>query len=175
MSIGFVQIPSRERLLSPDVLAVVEAGEAVGGPPAHELPVERQRARHEREAAKLAGPGPEMASVRDLAIDGPHGPLAMREYTPAEAEPSSAIAYFHGGGWVVGSVASFDPVARALAEASGTRVVVGRLPARARAPVPRAGATRPSRRSSGWPTARRASPWQATARAPTSPPSPRAA
>ena len=34
-----------------------------------------------------------------------------------------AIAYFHGGGWTVGSIDSFDGVARRLAAASGSLVV----------------------------------------------------
>jgi acetyl esterase len=131
----------RRLLLAPDVLAVVEAGEAAGGPPAHELPAERQRARHAREAAALAGPGPEVAAVRDFAIAGPHGRLGMRAYTPAGAATAGdlpVIAYFHGGGWVVGSVDSFDPVARTLANASGAQVVSVdyRLAPEHRFPVP---------------------------------------
>ena len=45
----------------------------------------------------------------------------MRLYTPLEPT-GGVIAYFHGGGWVVGSIDSFDTACRALANASGATV-----------------------------------------------------
>ncbi len=46
----------------------------------------------------------------------------MRRYTPLEPA-GGTISYFHGGGWVVGSIESFDTTCRALANASGATVV----------------------------------------------------
>jgi hypothetical protein len=65
-------------LLAPDVLAVVEAAEASGGP--GDPTVTELRAAHDREAAKLAGRGPRLARVADLVMPGPHGWLPLRAY-----------------------------------------------------------------------------------------------
>jgi acetyl esterase len=105
--------------LAPDVRAVVEASaRAACGSGVADL-----RAAHDRDAAALAGPGPSMASVRDLAIPGPYGAIPLRVYKPARDASLPWIAYFHGGGWTVGSIDSFDGVARRLAAASGAAVV----------------------------------------------------
>lgn len=111
----------RRALLAPDVLAVVEAAEVSGGPV--DPTVTELRAAHDREAPELAGPGPRLARVADLVMPGPHGWIPMRAYWPSDAPDLPLIAYLHGGGWTVGSIASFDPVTRALAAASGAIVV----------------------------------------------------
>jgi acetyl esterase len=53
--------------------------------------------------------------VRDFTIEGPGGPIPIRVYVPRQAEPSPALIYFHGGGWVLGGLDSHDHVCRALA------------------------------------------------------------
>ena len=45
----------------------------------------------------------------------------MRVYRPLEPA-GGVVAYFHGGGWAVGSIDSFDTVCRALANESGAIV-----------------------------------------------------
>lgn len=67
--------------------------------------------------------GPAMHRVEDRVLDGPHGPLPVRIYRPLDAETLPALAYFHGGGMVIGSIDDFDVLARSLAEASGAVVV----------------------------------------------------
>jgi len=81
------------------------------------------RAAHDRDALVLSGPGPRLARVGDLVIDGPHGWLPLRAYAPSADAGLPIVAYLHGGGWTVGSIASFDGVARTLAVASGALVV----------------------------------------------------
>ena len=81
------------------------------------------RAAHDRDALVLSGPGPRLARVGDLVIDGPHGWLPLRVYAPSADPGLPVVAYLHGGGWTVGSIASFDGVARTLAVASGALVV----------------------------------------------------
>jgi acetyl esterase len=132
MSIKFVKISgvsaiaiphavSRNALLSSEILEIVEAAEAHGHHA--EQSIERMRADHERDAPVLGGAPPVVAGVRDLAVPGPHGPIALRAYQPVAAAPLPVVAYLHGGGWTVGSIASFDTVVRALAVASGALVV----------------------------------------------------
>jgi acetyl esterase len=107
-------------VLDPGIQKVLDAMNAVEGPPAHEVPIEQARAGHEQETAQLSGPGEEVAAVRDVEVAGPAGAIPLRLYEPAAAE--GVVAYFHGGGWAVGSIDSFDTVCRALANAAGAVV-----------------------------------------------------
>ena len=98
---------------------------AVDGPPAHEVPIEQARAGHEAESEHLSGPGEPVADVRDLTVPSPQGEIPVRVYRPAnagDASPPPVVAYAHGGGWMVGSIESFDTVVRALTNASGAIV-----------------------------------------------------
>ena len=69
------------------------------------------------------GPGPDMADVEDRTVPGPDGEIPIRVYTPAGTAPLAAIVYFHGGGWVIGSIRSHDAICRRLADAAGATVV----------------------------------------------------
>ncbi|MBF6079549.1 alpha/beta hydrolase [Nocardia beijingensis] len=68
--------------------------------------------------------GPAMASVRDAEIDGPHGGIPLRVYRPHAAPRTGApaLVWFHGGGMIMGSLQSFDRLARDVAEATGAVV-----------------------------------------------------
>ena len=63
--------------------------------------------------------------VEDRTIPGPAGKLPVRLYTPVGATAGAlpALVFFHGGGWVIGDLESHDPVCRALANASGCKVI----------------------------------------------------
>jgi acetyl esterase len=75
----------------------------------------------------FSGHSPDVGTVRDLTLPGPAGPLRMRLYTPAgkhaPAELLPGFVYFHGGGLVAGTLDTHDPICRALANASGCRVL----------------------------------------------------
>jgi acetyl esterase len=107
--------------MDPGIQKVLDGMNALEGPPAHEVPVEQARAGHEQETELLGGPGEEVGEVRDVEVVGAGGPIPLRIYVPLERR-GGAIAYFHGGGWVVGSIDSFDTSCRALANASGAVV-----------------------------------------------------
>jgi len=53
------------------------------------------------------------------------GEIAARAYTPVAAggEPLPALIFFHGGGYVIGSVDTHDGLCRILANESGCRVI----------------------------------------------------
>lgn len=102
-----------------DVRAVLAARRA--RPTLQELGVERSRTMLEQ--APLPS-GPEMRSVRSTEFDGPHGRVPVRIYTPeGSVSPAPALVWFHGGGMIMGSLESWDHLARALAVASGAVVV----------------------------------------------------
>jgi acetyl esterase len=66
---------------------------------------------------------PEMANITDAAIPGPDKPIPVRLYCPTSDSSGPVLVYLHGGGLVMGSNHSFQPLARALAAASGATVV----------------------------------------------------
>jgi len=70
------------------------------------------------------GPPPAVASVRDLTLDLPGHTLPARLYVPegAGANPP-LVVYYHGGGWVIGTIETHDGTCRALANASGAAVL----------------------------------------------------
>lgn len=62
--------------------------------------------------------------TRDLRIPSDARPIPARLYTPdGLAEGSPLLVYFHGGGFVVGSVSSHDNTCRLLASTAGVRVL----------------------------------------------------
>jgi acetyl esterase/lipase len=63
--------------------------------------------------------------VEDRTVDGPGGPIPIRLYWPPEAAdgPVPVVMFFHGGGWVVGDLDSYDNDARRHAVGSGALVV----------------------------------------------------
>jgi acetyl esterase len=84
----------------------------------------------ERRAALIqlmsfAGPPASVAAADDRTIAGAAGTLPARLYSPlgASGALNAGIVYFHGGGLVAGSIATHDPIARALASTSGCRVL----------------------------------------------------
>ena len=110
--------------LDTDLAGVVAEFEERGLPPWHALSVES--ARRLEDELFSAGEGPAMAAVRDLAIDGPGGDLPLRVYRPeieAREEGLPTLVFYHGGGWVLGTLDSADDVCRALAARVGCVVV----------------------------------------------------
>lgn len=65
---------------------------------------------------------PAMAEVVRGLLPGGTGGLRFVRLVPQQAEPGTVV-YFHGGGWVTGSIATHDGIMRRLAELSGRSVV----------------------------------------------------
>jgi acetyl esterase/lipase len=62
--------------------------------------------------------------VEDRTIDGPAGPLPIRLYWPPETGTAPPVVmFFHGGGWVVGDLDSYDGEARNHAVGADALVV----------------------------------------------------
>jgi len=81
-----------------------------------QLPIEKSRAQIDMEARLVSGRPIPMASVESLTIPGSAGPIRARMFRP-EGLPATAplLVYFHGGGFVLGSLASHDSLCRFLA------------------------------------------------------------
>ncbi len=63
----------------------------------------------------LGGPGEEVAKVWNSVAETSSGPLDLRWYAPFDAQTDSLILFVHGGGWVSGTLDSYDTFCRALA------------------------------------------------------------
>ena len=61
-------------------------------------------------------------TVREFAVDGPGGDLALRSYRPAEG-PLPTVVFLHGGGWTLGTLDSAEGVCVELAERVGCLVL----------------------------------------------------
>ncbi|PWE16889.1 alpha/beta hydrolase [Marinicauda salina] len=67
---------------------------------------------------------PAVETVEDIHIAGGAGPRAARVYVPWDAEENGAgLVFFHGGGFMVGSIETHHPLCQRLAAVSGVRVV----------------------------------------------------
>jgi acetyl esterase len=126
--------------LDPEVVEVIEEIEAAGVPEWSAMSVASAR-RVEDDVFSGDDP-PEVEFVRDLSIPGPGGDLPIRVYRHAYAGGEDAdsdgedddsdgedddslpvLVYYHGGGWVLGTLDSIDGVCRRLAR-RGECVVV---------------------------------------------------
>ncbi len=131
--------------LDPELAAVVDELETLGLPDWHTLSVDAAR---ELEDEVFSGdPEPPVATVRDLAFDGPHGPVPVRVYRPAatvggptvdgaatdaddaddtdadDTEGARTLVHFHGGGWALGTLDSVDGICRELATRAAAVVI----------------------------------------------------
>jgi acetyl esterase len=104
--------------LDPQVVAYLNKVRTLGVPLPSEVPLEDARRTYEEGAAVLFGPAAQVASVEDTDADG----VPVRVYRPSSGE-LPGLVYCHGGGWVLGSLDSHDPLCRTLAARSGCGLI----------------------------------------------------
>jgi acetyl esterase len=105
----------------PQAQQILDGKAASGAPPLWELSPDEARAMVEASNTTIpAGPG--LESVRDIVIPSQAGGMPARVYSPSSSAPG-LVVYFHGGGWVVGTLDGWDASVRNLAAASGCDVV----------------------------------------------------
>ena len=80
----------------------------------------------------------EVGRVEDRVIPGPDGnDLPIRIFWPHDAgegggDLPGVVVFFHGGGWVLGSIETHEPQVRSMVNRTGLRLRVGGIPAGAR-------------------------------------------
>jgi len=110
------------RRLQPDVAILLETMATLDLPTMESMSPEEARAFSVAMSAERP-PGPDVGEIVDATLPGAAGELAYRLYRPASPGPHPIVAYFHGGGWVFGSVDSDDPFCRDLCVRSDAIVV----------------------------------------------------
>jgi acetyl esterase len=111
------------RALDPQIAAVLAIDDVQASSDlTHDTPpVARLRLAHEIRVVE-APPPPGVEAI-DRYAPGPASSIPVRVYTPEGlGAPSPAVVFFHGGGWVTGSVATHDAFCRRLAVGARCRV-----------------------------------------------------
>jgi acetyl esterase len=71
----------------------------------------------------MYGPGPDVAASTDHRVSTPDGgSLGVRVLSVAQ--PRGVLVYYHGGGWVIGTLDEFDHLGRLLANRTGCTIVL---------------------------------------------------
>ncbi len=111
------------RELEPDVQVMLETMAEMELPPLESMGVEGARAFMEASGAMMP-PGPDVGEIVDGTLPGADStPLEYRVYRPATDGPHPITVYYHGGGWVLGSATSDDPLCRYLCVNSNSIIV----------------------------------------------------
>lgn len=105
-------IQERGRTLDPSVQLALRLNQLARKRPPHEVGVKRARRDFEVTCAQVVAARPDLASVSDEVLAG----RPVRIYRPhGGTRTGAAVLYFHGGGFVVGSLDSHDAPCRELA------------------------------------------------------------
>ena len=107
--------------LHPVAQQLVESAKTSGRPNAHLNPIPVARANFESDFGALAKP--DIAVTRDVVIDVRDGTIPGRLYRSSVEGVVPLVVYYHGGGWLLGSIDSHDVATRKLATASGCAVL----------------------------------------------------
>jgi acetyl esterase len=112
-------------MLEPEMVAFVERTKGLYPRDRSASTFAEQRAVYERYAAAFTPPLPDGVTVHDAPFTSPDGhTFDVRLYAPAErARSAGTMLYFHGGGFVVGSLDSHDLITARIAADTGLCVV----------------------------------------------------
>ncbi len=75
-----------------------------------------------KKQGQSAAPEP-VGRVVNRTIPGAGGPIPVRIYTPKGDGPFPVVVYYHGGGWVIANLDTYDASARALTNQANAVVV----------------------------------------------------
>ena len=108
--------------LHPQIVKGIEAMERANLQPIEAMsPVEARQQMEATAKSRKAEPLP-VARVENRTIPGPAGPIPVRLYWPEATGKMPAIAYYHGGGHVIGSLDTHDLIARNLCHGVGALI-----------------------------------------------------
>jgi acetyl esterase len=94
----------------PDVALFLQFLNAVPGPKFWEVTVEEARTITAAMRDVADAPVGDLAVIRDIEIPGPAGTIAARVYDSRnERDPGPVMVFYHGGGFVIGSLYTYEP------------------------------------------------------------------
>lgn len=102
--------------LDPQAKWVLDIAEQAKAPLLEDMSADDAKAAYEERAQKLCLQDVPIGKCEDLEIEGPHGPIPLRVYTPEDVQGTlPVLVFYHGGGWVIGSRNSHDALCRSIA------------------------------------------------------------
>ena len=111
--------------LDPHLAGMLQMMAASGAKPIHEASPEEARAgfRMLTTGSRTPEQVVPVASVQDTTVDGAAGPLKARIYRPEGEGPFPTVAFFHGGGYVIGDIETHDNTCRDICRGAQAVVV----------------------------------------------------
>jgi acetyl esterase len=101
--------------LDPQARAFLDQLEALDAPPMSQQTAKEARDSFTALVALVMGPPEERVPTEDRIVPGPAGDIPVRIYHPENDRPLPVVVYFHGGGFVIGDIASHDTICHRLA------------------------------------------------------------
>lgn len=108
--------------LNPQVEEFLHELSAAGVPPLYRQSLAEARDTY-RDVCVSEAPPRDVGDVSDRTVPGPAGEIPVRTYVPEAAGPHPVVVFFHGGGWMLGSIETHDALCRALTDESECAVV----------------------------------------------------
>jgi acetyl esterase len=107
--------------IDPELVAAGKLLQSRGlvAPDRTQAPLSEVRAAQDRIGAFLGEGSAPLKDERDLRLPGPHGQVPCRLYLPDGIERPPLLVYAHGGGFMQGSLSSWDAMLRELVRQSG--------------------------------------------------------
>ncbi len=113
----------RDGLTLDTQMQIVSAFLAKASRPPEGRPIERIRGEYTAMATAIDRADPPMARIVELSIPGPGGRIPLTLHVPHGARtPASAVVYYHGGGFVLGSRKTVAGLCHRIAD--GTKAIV---------------------------------------------------
>lgn len=111
--------------LDPQIAGILALLEQIGGPTLASGTPEQARATFRISTVDVRDPSTlaPVRSTEDTTIPGPAGEIPVRIYRPDVDGPIPTMAFFHGGGFVIGDIETHDDQARLICRDVGMVVV----------------------------------------------------
>lgn len=111
--------------LDPQIAGILALLEQIGGPTLASGTPEQARATFRISTVDVRDPSTlaPVRSTEDTTIPGPAGEIPVRIYRPDVDGPVPTMAFFHGGGFVIGDIETHDDQARLICRDVGMVVV----------------------------------------------------
>jgi len=107
----------------PEIARFLAERAALDAPPLASLDVATARANMLADSRELWGEVEPVAHIEDLRPFAADASLVIRSYRPTTKRHLPGLVFFHGGGWVIGSIETHDGLCRKLANAAECAVL----------------------------------------------------
>jgi acetyl esterase/lipase len=112
-------------MLDAEARTLLDLMDNQGSPKLNTLPYTVGRAAADKTMEDSEADPPEVAAVEDGGFAGPAGKIGYRRYRPLglPSGPLPTLIYYHGGGFVAGTLETHDSTCRRLANKSRCQVI----------------------------------------------------